>query len=75
MRYHQHPSTQPVPLVELDFRFLAHYIGETATHTLDSSHRELHIPLSIDVRVKHTQNMLELRGQLEALRSERIPAA
>ena len=53
------------PLVHVDVGFLADDVSETTTDTLDRGESKHDLLLPIDVRVHHTQNMLELLVRYE----------
>jgi hypothetical protein len=48
------------PLVQVNVGLLAHNVGETATNTLDGGQGEDDLLLTVDVRVEHTENVLEI---------------
>ena len=48
------------PLIHVNIGLFADDVGETATNTLDRGHGEHNLLLSINVRVLHTQNVLEI---------------
>merc|ERR1711976_456842 len=49
-------------LVHVNIGFFQNHVGVTATHTLDGSESEHDAPLTIDVGVKSTKNVLEVLG-------------
>lgn len=54
-------------LGEIDIGLLEHNVGITATHTLDGSHGDANLALTIDVRIHDTKNVLELLWDHERL--------
>lgn len=56
-----------LPLVHVYISLLAHQVGEAAADTLDGGQGELDLLASLNVSVKDTQNVLELRGSKQRL--------
>ena len=52
-------------LVQVDVGLLADDVGEAAADTLDGGEGEHHLAVSVDVRVHHTENVLESFGNNE----------
>lgn len=49
-----------VPFIEIYVRFLAHYVGITATHTLYFCQSIHDLPFAVDISVQKTQNVLNM---------------
>lgn len=69
MKFKTWEGTKRRPFVHVNISFLADDVGKTATNTLDRSEGKHDLLLSIDVRVEHTKNVLELLVCNERLRN------
>ena len=52
--------TQYIPLVEVDIGLLADQVGVSATDTLDFGQSVHNFPLTVDIGVEETQNVLRI---------------
>jgi len=53
--------------VDVDLGLLAHKVGVSLANTTDLGHGEHALPLTLNVRVHHTEDVLELGGHLQTL--------
>ena len=67
MRPRRDWKEEVAPFVHVDFCLLAHQVGKPSAHSLDGSQGIHDFLLAFNVRVEHTQNMLEVLSGHEGL--------